>query len=84
VAIRNFIFTRHSEDMLIQREIDRQWIMATVLNPDALEADPAKLGVFRAFRSIAERGGRVLRVVYAQDGDNFRILTAFFDRKRSR
>jgi hypothetical protein len=69
--------------MLVQREIDRQWVTATVFSPDFVEADPTRPDVFRAFRAIAERGGRFLRVVYVPEGEDFRIVTAFFDRARS-
>ena len=36
----------------------------------------------RAFRPIAERQGRVLRVVYTLDNNEIRVVTAFFDRAR--
>jgi hypothetical protein len=78
------LFTHHAEEMLVERRIDREWVEATIQKPDVLEPDPTRLGVFRAFRRIAERDGRFLRVVYAPDGDNIRILTAFFDRTRKR
>jgi len=70
--------------MLVQREIDREWVAATVFDPHFVEADPTRPGVSRPFRAITERGGRFLRVVYVSEGENFRILTAFFDRARSR
>jgi hypothetical protein len=84
VTTRRLIFTRHSEEMLVQREIDREWVTVTIFSPDFVEADTSRPGVLRAFRAIKERGGRFLRVVYVSEGDNFRILTAFFDRARSR
>jgi hypothetical protein len=77
------LFTQHAEQMLVERRIDRAWVEATIRNPDALEADPTRPGVFRAFGRIAERDGRFLRVVYAP-GETIRILTVFFDRKRKR
>ena len=57
--------TRHAADMLVERGIERQWVDRTVNEPDAIEPDPERGNVFRAFRSIPERQGRVLRVVYA-------------------
>ena len=84
MSARRLIFTRHSEEMLVQREIDREWVRAAVFNPDFVEPDPTRLGVLRAFRAVTERGGRFLRVVYLPEGDNFRVLTAFFDRARPR
>jgi hypothetical protein len=79
-----FLFTQHAEEMLVERRIDRAWVEATVQNPDAVEPDPTRPDVFRAFSRIAERDGRFLRVVYAPDGDTIRILTVFFDRTRKR
>jgi hypothetical protein len=78
------LFTHHAEEMLVERRIDRAWVEATIQNPDDLEADPTRPGVFRAFRRIAERDGRFLRVVYASGGETTRILTVFFDRRRKR
>jgi hypothetical protein len=77
-------FTRHAEQMLAERNIERQWIENTIRNPEAIEPDPTRPGVFSAFRSIPERGGRVLRVVYAAAGTTVRIITAYFDRTRRR
>jgi len=70
--------------MLAERGIDRDWVDLTVNNPDIVEPDAARENVFRAFRSIPERQGRVLRVVYLQSGNETRVITAFFDRARRR
>lgn len=77
-------FTAHAEAMLGERSIAREWVVETLNNPDAIEPDPNAPGIFRAFRSIPENGGRVLRVVYRAQGDGARVVTAFFDRNRSR
>jgi len=76
------LFTRHAEDMLIERGIDRAWVETTIYEPESVDPDPAQPGVFRAYRRIAERGGRFLRVVYVPGDQNIRVLTAFFDRTR--
>lgn len=75
-------FTKHAELMLAERHIRRDWINRAISVPDAIERDPNRENVFRAFRSIPERNGRILRVVYSQDGDDLRVITAFFDRAR--
>jgi hypothetical protein len=79
---RQINFTRHAADMLAERGIERQWVDLTVNEPDAIEPDSERGNVFRAFRSIPERQGRVLRVVYALSENQIRIITAFFDRSR--
>jgi Domain of unknown function (DUF4258) len=76
------VLTTHAQDMLVERVIDRTWVEATIRQPDALVDDPSRSGVKRAFRRVAERDGRYLRVVYIQEDDKIRVLTAFFDRGR--
>ena len=68
--------------MLIERQIELAWVETTIREPQAVEPDPTRPGVFRAFRRITERDGRFLRVVYVPSGDTIRVLTAFFDRTR--
>jgi hypothetical protein len=71
--------------MLVEREIAWEWVERTILDPGTVEPDERQPDGTRAFRPIAENGGRVLRVVYLRDGDeSVRVLTAFFDRSRSR
>jgi hypothetical protein len=70
--------------MIAERGIDRSWVERAVNEPDAVETDPARDNVFRAFRSIEERQGRVLRVVYSRGENEVRVITAFFDRARFR
>lgn len=78
-------FTKHAEAMLAEREIAREWVERTIEAPDATEPDPQQPDAVRAFRSIPENGGRVLRVVYVRGADDTaRVLTAFFDRNRSK
>jgi hypothetical protein len=84
MADPNVIFTRYAEDMLVERGIDRAWVVATVRNPDVIEMDPTRPGVMRAFRRIPERDNRFLRVAYISIGHSVRILTVFFDRSRRR
>ena len=82
MAAPAIVLTAHAEDMLVERNIDRSWVEAAIHSPEALEDDPSQPGALRAFRRVAERDGRYLRVVYIQENDNVRVLTAFFDRGR--
>jgi hypothetical protein len=75
-------FTRHAREMLAERGIRREWVNLTILDPAAIEPDPSRPGVLRAFRRIAERGNLFLRVVYTQAGETVRVITVFFDRGR--
>ncbi len=70
--------------MIAERQIERAWVEETILNPDATEPGPKHPDRTRAFRSIPERDGRVLRVVYARQRDQYRVVTLFLDRGRRR
>ena len=82
MATADLVYTRHAQDMIIEREIDRAWIQATIDAPDTIEPDPKRPGVLRAFRKVPERGGRILRVVHIRTGTRVKVLTVFFDRAR--
>jgi uncharacterized protein DUF4258 len=73
-------FTDHAEAMLVEREIEREWVEQAIAEPDEVELDPRHSGITLAFRVIGKREGRVLRVVYAETDDEIRIVTTYFDR----
>jgi hypothetical protein len=77
-------FTRHAEDAIGERKLDRNWIERTVRQPEWSHPDPGRVGVERRFRAIPEFGGRFLRVACAEGEDEIRILTVFFDRDARR
>jgi hypothetical protein len=70
--------------MLAERGIERAWVERAVNEPETVESDPVRDDIYRAFRAIPKRNGRVLRVVYATNGKQIRIITAFFDRTQRR
>jgi hypothetical protein len=74
----------HAREMLAERNIESDWVMRAVENPDAVEDDPFKTGRKRAFLKIPEKENRILRVVYIIDGNDVRIVTVFFDRGRAK
>jgi hypothetical protein len=77
-------FSRHAEEVLVERKIDRTWIELTIRTPDAVEPDPNRPEIRRAFRSIPERNSRVLRVAYVARGNQVHVIAVFFDRARRR
>jgi hypothetical protein len=77
-----FTYTHHAKQMIEERGLIREWVERTVLEPETVEPDPKHPARTRAFRTVPERDGRVLRVVYVQDGENFRVITLFLDRGR--
>jgi len=80
---RRFTYIDHAREQMTRRTIDPAWVERTVLAPETTEPDPKHPDRVRAFRSIPERDGRVLRVVYVPEGDDYRVLTTFLDRSRS-
>jgi hypothetical protein len=81
---RRFGYTDHANSMLAERDIRREWVEPAILSPDAIEADPKNLDRTRAYKVLPERDGRVLRVVYVQSGQAYRVITLFLDRSRRR
>ena len=73
-------FTRHAQDVILQRELDQTWIERAVRKPDWSRPDPKRPDVERRFRAIPEFGGRVLRVACTETADEVRVLNVFFDR----
>ncbi len=80
MADPSIVLTAHAEAMLIERRIERARVEAVILDPETVESDPTQPGAVRAFRAIAERQGRHLRVVHIRHRGIVRVLTAFFDR----
>ena len=77
-------YTRHAEVAMREREIPADWVERALRAPQADEGDPNDTALRRAFLSIPERDGRMLRVVYAEEIDGLRVITVFLDRGRSR
>lgn len=77
-------FTRHAEEVMRERDISTAWIERALLSPTSDEEDLNDRNLRRAFAPVPERDGRMLRVVYAEDRDGLRVITAFLDRGRSR
>jgi len=78
------IFSRHADDMLVERNVERDWVFDAIRRPDFVESDPNRPEVKRAFRRIPERENRILRVAYVESADSIRVVTLFFDRGKRR
>jgi len=55
--------------------------LATIKNPELRERDPNDDELERFYRSIPDRGNRVLRVVINTELAPWRIVSVFFDRR---
>ena len=72
-------FTKHAEEMLRERNLDRELVVDAVLNPDWTEEETEE--VWHAFRRV---GDKVLRVVVKGHVEPYLVITAFFDRRLKR
>ncbi len=74
--------TAHTKEMLIERNIPLEWVWQTINHFD----DQQFLfdGTTHYFKTIAENGNRVLRVVVNETVDPHRVVTIFFDRRLRR
>jgi len=67
-------------DVLQEREIHRDWVQRVVDEPILTLEDSADSDLSHALAPVAERDGRVLRVVYNHKVDPATVVTAYFDR----
>ncbi|GJE36891.1 DUF4258 domain-containing protein [Methylobacterium persicinum] len=74
----------HAMDVMAERGIDRAWIERTVIAPETIEPDATHPERVRAYRTVPERDGRVLREIYVPTLEGAHIVTAFLDRSRRR
>ncbi len=79
-----FVMTEHAEGVCAAREIDYEWIKRVLSSPSGVERDRIDPDLRHAWAPIAERDGRILRVVYYESVVPIRIVTAFFDRRLGR
>lgn len=72
------IFTVHAKE----REIPEQWVLQTINAPD--EKNMGNDGNVHYFKSVPERGNRVLHVVVNETIEPNRIITLFLDKRARR
>lgn len=77
---KKVVLTRHAEQKLDERSLKREWVERTAREPLWIEPEPRDKSAERRFASIAEFGGRILRVVCVETEDAIRVITALFDR----
>lgn len=72
-------FTKHAEDMLEERQIDRDLVEAAIRRPDWTET--AEHDVWYAFKRV---GSKVLRIVVKGAREPFTIITLYYDKRLRR
>jgi hypothetical protein len=79
----DYVLTEHARDALEKREIALAWVERVLDAPEATEADPVDPDLEHRLAAIPERGNRVLRVILNPTTSPTRVVTAFFDRRRT-
>ncbi len=72
----------HAATVIAEREIDIAWIERVLAEPERSGPDRTDPSLVHALGPIAEKGNRVLRVVYNPAMEPLRVVTAYFDRRQ--
>ena len=75
-----YIFTKHARTMLVERNINPDWIDRVLQAPALRQSDPTDETLERFFGKIEEADDCVLRVVVNIREIPVRIVSVFFDR----
>lgn len=82
MKLEGYELTAHAATVISRRGIDGEWLRQALATPDRTERDRIDPELVHAFRRIAARDDRVLRVVYNDSVNPARIVTAYFDRRQ--
>ena len=74
------VLTKHAEEAVEKRKLFLDWIERTAVAPDFSHLDPDDPTLTRAFKSIDETGGRILRVVHRPEGNDILVVNVPFNR----
>jgi hypothetical protein len=75
-----YTLTKHTKEMLEEREISITWLERVLNAPQRVEPDPEDAQLEHRLGRIAEHGNRVLRVVVNKTIRPVRVITLYFDR----
>ena len=76
----DYILSQHAADVMREREIRQEWLEAALSAPALRQPHEADPVLSYALLPIAERDGRVLRVVYNHTIEPWKVVTVYFDR----
>lgn len=79
--VMSWVPTEHARVVMTERGIQPEWVDRVLANPASITPDPRDNAVVHATGPIAERDGRVLRVVHDRSEIPYRVVTVFFDRR---
>lgn len=75
----DYKFTNHAENMLKERNIQKQWAWSAIGSPDEIEKKEDS--TVHYIKKITEFENRFLRVVVNPNTTPKNIITVFFDRR---
>lgn len=78
----HFTLTSHAETVITERGIPIAWVGRVLQSPVRTEPDRDDPELRHALAGIAEYGDRILRVIYNDTVNPWRVVTAFFDRSQ--
>jgi len=79
----DYHLTEHARDALRKRQIQLEWLEITLSKPEWTEKDQIDSDLEHRLMRIEEFGGRVLRVIVNTRATPPRVVTLYFDRRRS-
>lgn len=79
----DYILTEHARDVLEKRQIARSRVERALEAPELIEADPVDSELEHRVTCVPEFQNRVLRVIVNTKKTPPRVVTAFFDRRRT-
>lgn len=79
----DYALTEHACDMLVKRRIALDWLERTLVAAEWVEIDEIDGQLEHRLSRIEEYGNRVLHVVINTYSAPPRVVTAYFDRRRS-
>ncbi len=79
----DYVFTEHARDALEKRQIPLAWMEQAFHNPERVESDNVDEDLEHRLARIPGFGDRVLRVIVNIRQTPPRIVTVFFDRRKT-
>lgn len=77
--MHDFVLTDHARKRIAQRRIELEWVEKALNHPARIESDLDDETLMHVLLPIAERGFRVLRVIYNETVNPCMVVTAYFD-----
>ena len=80
MAAPKYELSAHAATVIAERDIELAWVERVLASPSRIEPGTFAPELTSALGKIAERDGRVLRVVYNAGVEPLRVVAVYFDR----